>query len=107
MRPSPRASRTLALGLLALALVGASAGSVAAAPTLTLVPIGSDYQPDTLQLFANEASERSADNQVHILVLPDHVLAQRRLHDEERAQEEPDPRRQPPEPGRGGLQRRP
>jgi hypothetical protein len=43
---------------------------VAAAPTLTLVPIGSDYQPDTLQLFANEASERSTDNQVHILVLP-------------------------------------
>ena len=43
---------------------------MAAAPTLTLVPIGSDYQPDTLQLFANEASERSTDDQVHILVLP-------------------------------------
>jgi cyanophycinase-like exopeptidase len=70
MRPSNRASRTLALGLLALVLVGASVGPVAAAPTLTLVPIGSDYQPDTLQLFANEASERSTDNQVHILVLP-------------------------------------
>ena len=34
------------------------------------MPIGSDYQPDTLQLFANEASVRSADDQVHILVLP-------------------------------------
>ena len=71
MRPSTRATRTLALGLLATALLGASTGAAAADPvTTTLVPIGSDYQPDTLQLFANEASERSVDNQVHILVLP-------------------------------------
>ena len=71
MRLSTRAPRSLALGLLSLALVGAIAGPAAAVdPTVTLVPIGSDYQPDTLQLFANEASERSADAQVHILVLP-------------------------------------
>jgi cyanophycinase-like exopeptidase len=70
MRPSIRASRIPALALLALVFVGTSAGPVAADPTKTLVPIGSDYQPDTLQLFANEASERSTDAQVHILVLP-------------------------------------
>ena len=70
MRPSTRATRTLALALLTTALLGASAGSAAADPTKTLVPIGSDYQPDTLELFANEASERSTDDQVHILVLP-------------------------------------
>ncbi len=56
MRPSTRALRALALGLLTAALLGASAGTAAADPTTTLVPIGSDYQPDTLQLFAKEAS---------------------------------------------------
>ena len=70
MRPSTRAPRAIALALLTAALLGASAGTAAADPTTTLVPIGSDYQPDTLQLFANEASDRSVDNQVHILVLP-------------------------------------
>ncbi len=70
MRPSTRATRTLALGLLTTALLAASAGTAAADPTTTLVPIGSDYQVDTLELFAREAAERSTDNQVHILVLP-------------------------------------
>ena len=71
MRPTTRATRTLALGLLATALLGTSTGAAAADPvTTTLVPIGSDYQADTLQLFANEASDRSSDSQVHILVLP-------------------------------------
>ena len=70
MRPSTRATRTLALGLLTTALLGASAGSAGALPTTTLVPIGSDYQADTLELFAQEAADRSADDQVHILVLP-------------------------------------
>jgi cyanophycinase-like exopeptidase len=73
MRPSTRATRTLALGLLATALLGASTGAAAADPvTTTLVPIGSDYQADTLRLFAREAAERPGadDDQVHILVLP-------------------------------------
>ena len=70
MRPSTRAIRTLALGLLTTALLAASAGSAGALPTTTLVPIGSDYQADTLQLFAGEAADRSTDDQVHILVLP-------------------------------------
>jgi cyanophycinase-like exopeptidase len=73
MRPSTRATRTLALGLLATALLGASTGAAAADPaTTTLVPIGSDYQADTLQLFAREAAERpdATDDQVHILVFP-------------------------------------
>ena len=107
MRPSPRASRTLALGLLALALVGASAGPVAAAPD-------PHARADRIGLPAGHAPavrERGVGAQ-HRRPGPhprpaDHVLAQRRRHDEERAQEEPDPRRQPPEPGRGGLQRRP
>ena len=73
MRPSTRATRTLALGLLTTALLGASTGAAAADPvTTTLVPIGSDYQADTLQLFARQAAERpnATDEQVHILVLP-------------------------------------
>src|SRR4051794_26535481 len=48
MRMIARTSRPLALGLLSLALVGLSAVPVAADTTTTLVPIGSDYQPDTL-----------------------------------------------------------
>jgi cyanophycinase-like exopeptidase len=71
MRPSTRAPRAIALALLTAALLGTSAGSAAGFdPTRTLVPIGSDYQADTLQLFAREAAQRSTDNQVHILVLP-------------------------------------
>src|SRR5690349_8656054 len=73
MRPSTRAIRATALALLTAALVGSSAGSALALdPTRTLVPIGSDYQADTLQLFAREAAQRpgSTDSQVHILVLP-------------------------------------
>ena len=70
MRPSTRATRTVALGLLTTALLGASAGSAGALPTTTLVPIGSDYQPDTLQLFAREAAARDTNGTVHLLVLP-------------------------------------
>ena len=68
MRPSTRATRTLALGLLATALLGASTGAAAADPvTTTLVPIGSDYQADTLfpryakyQLDRTRAAEAAA-----------------------------------------------
>jgi cyanophycinase-like exopeptidase len=70
MRHSTRVSRTLAIGLLSLVLAGTVAGPAAADPTTTLVPIGSDYQPDTLQLFATQAARHSADDQVHILVVP-------------------------------------
>src|SRR3954454_7326211 len=70
MRRSTRVSRGLALAALSLALVGATAGPASADQTTTLVPIGSDYQPDTLQLFAREAAGQSSDLQVHILVLP-------------------------------------
>ncbi|HKF84830.1 MAG TPA: hypothetical protein VKB30_03525 [Candidatus Limnocylindrales bacterium] len=70
MRPSTRATRTLVVGLLATGLLAGSVGTAAAEPATTLVPIGSAYQPDTLELFANEAAERSTDNEVHILVLP-------------------------------------
>ena len=71
MRPSrTRIRRMLMVGLLAIGLIGVQAGSAAATGTTTLVPIGSDYQPDTLQLFAREAAGRSTDAQVHILVLP-------------------------------------
>ena len=65
-----RIRRRLMVGLLAIGLIGVQAGSAAATGTTTLVPIGSDYQPDTLQLFAREAARRSTDAQVHILVLP-------------------------------------
>jgi cyanophycinase-like exopeptidase len=35
-----------------------------------MVPIGSDYQPDTLELFARAAAERDTSGHVLILVLP-------------------------------------
>lgn len=68
-----RASRTprrLALAAAAMALVAGQAGTAVAVPTTTLVPIGSDYQPDTLELFAREAAHRDTDGTVHLLVLP-------------------------------------
>src|SRR3954452_6636893 len=68
---SSRFTRLLGPGVLAAVLVGSQVATVLAAdPVTTLVPIGSDYQPDTLQLFAGEAAHRSQDQQVHILVLP-------------------------------------
>ena len=54
----------------ALALVASQAGTAVADITTTLVPIGSDYQPDTLQLFAREAAARDTNGTVHLLVLP-------------------------------------
>ena len=62
--------RFLGLGLAAGLLVGVQAPAAIALPTTTLVPIGSDYQPDTLQLFAREAAHHSSDADVHILVIP-------------------------------------
>jgi cyanophycinase-like exopeptidase len=53
---------------MAVALVGGPA--VAADPPGILVPIGSDYQADTMQLFAAQAVARSADDDVLILVIP-------------------------------------
>src|SRR3954447_11545099 len=68
---SSRFTRLLGPGVLAAVLIGSQVATVLAAdPVTTLVPIGSDYQPDTLQLFAGEAAHRSQDQQVHILVLP-------------------------------------
>ena len=106
MRPSTRASRILALGLLTLALVGAVPGPVSADPTRTLVPIGSDYQPDTLQLFAKEAAHRSRTARSTSSCIPITYSLSADGTDEERAQEEPHPRRQSPGPGRGCVQRR-
>jgi cyanophycinase-like exopeptidase len=62
--------RFLALGLVAGLVLGVQAPAATAVPTQTLVPIGSDYQPDTLQLFARQAANRSNDDEVHILVIP-------------------------------------
>ncbi len=62
--------RFLGLGLAAGLLVGVQAPAAIALPTTTLVPIGSDYQPDTLQLFAGEAAHHSSNADVHILVIP-------------------------------------
>ena len=73
MRPSrARRTRTAVLGLVSIALVGATAASVAAAdpPPGILVPIGSDYQADTLQLFARQAAYRDTSGNVVILVIP-------------------------------------
>jgi len=65
-----RAARTVVLGLVAVALIGAPVATAAIPPTRTLVPIGSDYQPDTLQLFARAAAERDTDGRVALLVIP-------------------------------------
>src|SRR6478735_4857872 len=62
--------RFLGLGLAAGLIVGVQAPAAIALPTTTLVPIGSDYQPDTLQLFAREAAARDTNGTVHLLVLP-------------------------------------
>ena len=74
MRPSRvRPARTAALGLLTIALAAAPVASVAAAdppPPPLLVPIGSDYQPDTMQLFARQAALRDTSGHVVILVIP-------------------------------------
>ena len=73
MRPSrARRTRTAVLGLVSIALVGATAASVAAAdpPPGILVPIGSDYQADTLRLFAGQAASRDTSGNVVILVIP-------------------------------------
>jgi cyanophycinase-like exopeptidase len=67
---SPRTPRRLALVAAAVALVAALPGAAAAIVTKTFVTIGSDYQADTLQLFAREAAHRSSDATVHLLVLP-------------------------------------
>ncbi len=74
MRPSRvRHARTAALGLLTIALAAAPVASVAAAdpsPAGILVPIGSDYQPDTMQLFARQAAQRDTSGHVVVLVIP-------------------------------------
>ena len=67
--------RSLAILGAALALAVSAVGPAAAVdPTRTLVPIGSDYQADTLELFAEAAAdhdaEQDANGQVVILVLP-------------------------------------
>ncbi len=66
MRPVRTAILALAVVVLAGVPVAAAAGPV----ERTLVPIGSDYQDDTMQLFAAEAVRASDDDVVRILVLP-------------------------------------
>lgn len=65
-----RPLRPIVIALLALvALLGVPhAGN--AAVTRTLVPIGSGYEPDTLQRFARAAVERDTSHVVDLLVLP-------------------------------------
>ncbi len=74
MRPTRgRAARIAVLGLTAVAMAAAPlTPALAADPALPgiLVPIGSDYQPDTLQLFAREAAKRDTSGAVVILVIP-------------------------------------
>lgn len=65
-----RALRPAALGLLAASLVLPAAVATAGSPTLTLVPIGSDYQPDTMQLLASQAVAHDRSGRVVILILP-------------------------------------
>jgi len=66
-----RLLRSLAIAGTALALAASAVGPAAAVdPTHTLVPIGSAYEPDTLQLFAEAAAEHDTSGQVVILVLP-------------------------------------
>lgn len=68
-----RRVRALAVGLAAGALlVGSVAPAAAGGPSRsgTLVPIGSDYQAPTLQLFAREAVRADRSGHVAIVVLP-------------------------------------
>src|SRR5262249_54850448 len=67
---SARTPRRLALVAAAIALVGGQAGTAVPDTTTTFVPLGSDYQPDTLPLFAPEAAARDTNGTVHLLVLP-------------------------------------
>jgi len=67
---STRTPRRLIVLAAGLTLVAGQAATAVAAPTTTLVPIGSDYQQDTLQLFAREAAHRDTNGTVHLLVLP-------------------------------------
>lgn len=60
----------LASGCLTAAAVGYGTAAASPAVTRTLVPIGSDYQPDTLQMFARAAVEQDASGTVRLLVLP-------------------------------------
>ena len=67
--------RSLAIVGTALALAVSAVGPASAVdPTRTLVPIGSDYQADTLELFAEAAAahdaEQDTNKRVVILVLP-------------------------------------
>lgn len=70
--PRPILALRPAAALLAAAvLVASSVGVVGAVdPTRTFVPIGSDYQPDTLERFALAAVEHDTSGHVLILVLP-------------------------------------
>ncbi len=70
-RIATRSPRLLVL-LLALlaALVLAAPSAAAPRPPRTFVPIGSDYQPATLQRFARAAVAHDASGTVDLLVLP-------------------------------------
>ena len=98
--------RSLAIAGTALALAASAVGPAAAVdPTHTLVPIGSAYEPDTLQLFAEAAAEHDTERAGRHPRPADHVLPERDVEQERRAAEEPHARRQPAGTGRDGLQR--
>jgi len=65
-----RAVHSAAIGLAAFSLILVPASAAAGSPTQTLVPIGSDYQPDTMQLMASQAVSHDTSGTVTILVLP-------------------------------------
>ncbi|MFN8631821.1 MAG: hypothetical protein U0838_16340 [Chloroflexota bacterium] len=65
-----RALQTAIIGTGAAALALGPASIAAGSPVHTLVPIGSDYQPDTMQLLASQAVAHDSSGRVVILVLP-------------------------------------
>jgi cyanophycinase-like exopeptidase len=74
MHPSrTRSARSAVLGLVVATIAAAPLSPVLAnGPSRPgiLVPIGSDYQPDTLELFARQAAQRDTSGHVVLLVLP-------------------------------------
>ena len=56
--------------LLTLTLLNPQPARADPPPMHTLIPTGSDYRPDTLQLFARQAALRDSSGVVDLLVLP-------------------------------------
>ena len=60
------------LGLVLVLIAGLNFQTVQGVrgPMHTLIPIGSDYRSDSLQLFARAAAQRDANGAIDLLVLP-------------------------------------